>query len=462
MTIGEPAPISPAPEPNPDAVYDTPLKIGEVAEKLAAEKAAGITPKAAVTPAPAPPAPPVTPPAAATPPTPPPTPTPPPAPEPAVRLLQIQTAPPPAPAVAPAPPAPAPAPPVDLDASYIVTLTDDQKREIDRAALAERHLPDRYKDHRKKLIESYRKLDSFVEKNKEVTPDSDEFKNFLKENRVEVKPDDWETVRENEITARVEAKIRKENDARLAEMEQSTRAIALRPQVETETRKFIDTMADGKSPDGLDPDVVKALSEQGVEAAMKLDPIETPIITAHIQTANEYLSIVNGVKPYNGDDPIHQFISGFIYASENKLIRSGKDVKDGKKLVSLPDYNRLTPEQKRNSWKLGPTEILQLLRENAVEAKNAEISRLKAAGFERKPKAAPAPAPATVPLPQNPAPAPGSNPAPTVAQIPSPKAGTSAMPGAAESSQIVQNEAQAFANSFIRRMPGGDKVADAA
>ena len=368
-------------------------------------------------------------------------------------------APPPSPP-APVPPSPAP---VDPNAEYIKGLTEAQRDELKFAEYVEAKYPEQ-KGKAAEVLAYFKKTDDFVAKHPDLTPDSDEFKEFLEKNRPKYGDRhklEMQRVKD-EATEEATRKAKAETEKEIAALKRKTYEMEIRPKVEKANQQFRDALASGevKAPEGIEStgtDVAKRINEVGYEKAAEEFPVEAPIVQSAYNAAQEYLHIMNGLTSVNLENPTHAWLADFIAAQGNILARQPAEKKTrvftekGQKVTKtfLPraEYSELvkadaTAAQKH--WTFSHEQILDMIAVNALIGSDLEVKKLEKAGFKREKKSAKPESAGARPPEAGPSPAPA----------PSPKAGKTTIPGAATGAGNVHPNA-----SFLEALvPGASKL----
>ena len=257
----------------------------------------------------------------------------------------------------------APKPPAE-DVEYIKTLSDDERDALEFAAFAEQK---GQKDAYKKAVGFFRARDKFVTENPGLTPESQEFTEFLEKN----KPKLPASLERKFIAEQAAAKAREESAKETAELRDRQRALELAPLIDKTVDRFKTVMTSGelkldKEIVPISADVGKAIEEKGYEAAKKQFPVEAPIYMGTVQMASEFLKVSNGLVPWDpASNRTHQWLDGFIAKQEQFVMQDeSRRMVDGRKFVTAAEYAGLGPEELNKHWTLSDKDILDMIAAN--------------------------------------------------------------------------------------------------
>jgi hypothetical protein len=428
-TTAEPPPITPAPDTPPPADPPQGGKDDPLIQTLLADLEVNVTELGE--PADIPPAPEGdTPPPADPPPSDPPAKTdddPPPATKPKKFTKLPPADPPPLPKADP-PPAPEPQAPTAKDPD--AGLDEDLRDDIERAQVAERLFPDRYKGFSQKYRDFAGKLDAYIAKAREEDPDrtldedDEQFQRWVKNNRPQWgSRADARKVEHEMIESRVADRIARERES----VEERIRQVEVTPRIESRVAKFEQQLTEQ-----LGEDYGDAIKQAGLDGAAEKFPFEADAVraanTRTQQLASEFLALSHGVaKPDFDKNPDHLWLYNFMESQGSHFHANGAEKRTdsaGRTFLPRSAYNQLrrtNPAEAQKHWTFSDEHVLAMLAHNAKmnveERVKAERERLRKAGYTRETK--------------QPAPPPKSDPAPRRETPPSPKASTSAAPGAA-------------------------------
>lgn len=370
---------------------------------------------------------------------------------------------PPAPTPAPAPqppatPPPAPAPaPVNSDEEYIKGLSEAQREELELARYAESKHPE-MKGKANEVLAYFKKVDEFALKHPDLTPESDEFKQFVANNQPKFSNRRALEVSRIKDQAVDEAaqKLRKETDDKLAEIRRKTYELETRPKVEKAVKEFEEALTSGQYavPEGVSDignEVAKRIKEVGYDKALKEYPVEAPLIKQSMAAAQEYLNIMNGLATVDFNNPTHSWLADFVEQQGNFFAQNAKPaqkVVDGRTFLPRAQFSELArtnPKEATRHWTFTDAQILEMIAVNGLVAAHSEVQRLEQAGFKRERKSA-------KPENQLPTPAPQPTPQPSL-PTGSPRAGASSIPPA--NSAPALTESAKFLDALV---PGASKL----
>jgi hypothetical protein len=380
----------PAPEPLVLNIPKVPKTLGEiVAEVDKAAKAAPppADPNAVPAPAPAAPAPPA--------------PAPAPAAAPAPRLQRKVT--PPAPLAVPPPPAPAPAPVVtppppapDPEAALLATLDDDQRAELEIAAIAETKFPE-LKGKRQETLQYFKKVEDFASKNPNAS--QEELDTFINSNKPKWKSAIQKRKAEalyfagDEINQRVE-QVRAELQPRLNEANQRIRNQELQPHIDRQMHDLAavmtsaDSLPDANTMEAIPQEVAQRINDVGYEAALKEFRVEAPIFQGASNAWRTYLNLANGLVARNPADPVQNFVINFV--QHQGQIHASKPASEttvnGRQFLPLAQYNQALAQNPANAnayYTFSDQDVRDLLAINANIQYNNELKSLEQSGFTR-------------------------------------------------------------------------------
>ena len=357
------------------------------------------------------------------------------------------------PAAPAAPTTPAPAAPVEDP--FLATLLPEEKESYDLAKWAEENHPEfKGQPLSGKFLAFYKAVDNYTnterakDPNRSFDENDEAFMSFVESSRPDIEPARWEKLKTDRLVAKVsedtERRITDKFEREQKELKDRQLILEKRPIIESRLTQFQQRVGSLLTADATSQAAViaKTIGEEGVQKATEKDPYFTPILVKAYEhgerAAAEFLAMTHGVKAYDAQDPVQDWLVKFIRrAGEVFAVNGGERrvrVDDGAQKSFLPrgqyyELLRSNPAEAGKHWTFSEEDVLGMIEFNTKDHINAliktETERLTKAGFVR---AAPQPAPAAVPQPTNP---PGPNGAPTTPPEPvgSPRAGVTAAPG---------------------------------
>jgi len=241
------------------------------------------------------------------------------------------------------------------DAEYVKTLTDEQREELRVAKFAEAHANDGIY---KRTLAFFRANDEFVARNPGLTPDSEEFQEFIEKNRP--KWNNRAKVERQLIKEETKAEVQTETAKEMEELRAHQRQMEIVPKIEKAVNEFQAVLTSdalrSRLPEEvkpISPKVAEVIKSSGYEAAVKKYPILAPIYQGAVTMAQEYLNVVNGITPWAPDrNGAHAWLANFIAGQENYLGQKpvAERTVDGKLFVPAAEYAKLKPEELSKHW----------------------------------------------------------------------------------------------------------------
>lgn len=318
---------------------------------------------------------------------------------------------PPAPTTAVTPPPPA----EDPDAGYIAGLSDEQKDELAEADFAERELKGKYVGMKKRLLDSYKAVDKFVQDNPEAKPEDEEFQKVIKA-KPTLSPVDARKVIRGMATEEAVQKLAATNttSSELADVKQRQRALEEEPKVAAIVEQVGDGVHTLMLADADLKPVAEIVGSKGLAEAVKEYPLEAPIIHEENIRAKalsrEYVKFAKGLQKFDASNEAHVELNKFIGDQGEHFKRNGgpRTTVNGRTFLTRAEYGTLAktmPDIASKHWTFSHEQVTDMLaysaRENAKARIKFEEEQAKARGFERrKPSvSAPAPKPTAAPTP---------------------------------------------------------------
>lgn len=297
--------------------------------------------------------------------------------------------------VQPPPPAPvAIVPAADPDADLISKLDEDQKDEYEIAKFAENVSP-ALKGKAKETLDYFRKVDAFITSHPDATPDSDEFKDFVADNRPKYSPRERRMVEGQMIQSKASAQAKAELKGQLERQEREIHTLKVQPKIDAELSGFNHLLSTSimlpEGVDGTGKEVATAIATKGYTEAAKEFSVEAPIIAQHQQTAAEYLRIANAVVPFDRNNATHKWLDTFVQ-NQGRILASQPEaakLRNGRTFLPLNEYAQLAntnPTKAAQHWTFDDNDILSILAMNAHCQVSAELKKLEASGFKREKK----------------------------------------------------------------------------
>src|SRR6266496_2553678 len=389
-------------------------------------------------------------------------------------LRKVMGAAPPTPAALPPPPAPA-APQPSPDEVYVESLGPEEKETIALAKWAEENVPDQ-KGLAGKFVSFYKAVDEYVNAERAKDPkrtfdESDEaFTTFVEGARPQIEPGKWEELKRGRLIAQVESAATK----KVEETRKRQNVLEKKPLIEDRIRAFqanIGGLMNAEPADSILPTIVKSIEANGLEKTIEADPIFTPIVVQAYgqgeRAAAEFLAMAHGVKDYDANDKVHDWVIKFIrragetFAAKggDKLVRQTED--GAKTFLPRGQYNQLlvsNPQQAGRHWTFSDEDVVRMIERNTKDhiaaLVKAESDRLIKTNYIKPPPTTPTP---TTPIPgnANPSPtAPSASAAPPPEPVGSPRAGVTPAPGqgnGAVNQQQVMSDAELQVLGFPRK-----------
>src|SRR6266496_2422411 len=379
----------------------------------------------------------------------------------------------------PAPAAPQPSP----DEVYVESLGPEEKETIALAKWAEENVPDQ-KGLAGKFVSFYKAVDEYVNAERAKDPkrtfdESDEaFTTFVEGARPQIEPGKWEELKCGRLIAQVESAATKKVEEKFAAQIEETRkrqnVLEKKPLIEDRIRAFqanIGGLMNAEPADSILPTIVKSIEANGLEKTIEADPIFTPIVVQAYgqgeRAAAEFLAMAHGVKDYDANDKVHDWVIKFIrragetFAAKggDKLVRQTED--GAKTFLPRGQYNQLlvsNPQQAGRHWTFSDEDVVRMIERNTKDhiaaLVKAESDRLIKTNYIKPPPTTPTP---TTPIPgnANPSPtAPSASAAPPPEPVGSPRAGVTPAPGqgnGAVNQQQVMSDAELQVLGFPRK-----------
>lgn len=342
---------------------------------------------------------------------------------------------------------------------YLAALSPEQKREYDLAKFAETKHPEQYKGHADKVLDFFKKSEAFQKENPEAGADSEEWQDFIEENRPRYREGErWHLVEELATDTATE-RAKREIEAAREELTSRIKQVEVAPKIEKRIERFRKFLAEPKLPDGVEAadkavveSVLGSLGDEGkIQQAFETNEVEAPIILAHEAAHREFQALMHGAKKFNPENEMHQWLSVFIQDQGRLFADQPVESKtvNGKTFLPVAEFNALAAENPaavQKHWTFSIENIEDMIATDAHIAIQARYQRLKKSGFVRASRE-------NLSIPENKTPVAGAERNP-------PRAGASIAPGAAATAKSGQNMSETAL--FLNRIfPGGAKIAGA-
>lgn len=347
-----------------------------------------------------------------------------------------------------------PEPPPADETAYVETLTEEQRDELALAEYAERKGK---AGVRTKTLDYFKSLDKWIADNPDASPDSEEFAEFVRENKPKWSESERRRMERQMIADEAAEKVRKELEPAVNEQKLKVRKMEVQPVIESaieEVERALVSKPPGEGMEAIPDKVVTTLKKDGYEKALEQFPDEAPIVQGALTASKAWLEISNGVSRFNEANPTHAWLAQFIAQEGANMKRQPKEktVRDGKAFLPLHEFLALKqtkPEELEKHWTYTDEDVVQLITDKAILSVNQRVSALKKAGWTRQP--------AKVSGEQgNPAAPPAAKPSAPAGEISSsPRAGSRSVPGATDQLET-KSEFSAFLDQLI---PDGSKIA---
>ncbi len=354
-----------------------------------------------------------------------------------------------APPVVPVPPAPTPS----AEEEYIKGLPQDAQEEIQMAKFGETKFPE-LKGKASEVVGYFKKMDAFVTGHPDVKPGSDEFKEFIEENRPKWKSGEKRKIETAYITEQTAKAVREEVMRELKpELEATKKRVRdqeVAPLINRAVNEFQDLLVSEESrPDPtmemIPTEISKLYREKGAQAVAEEYPLEGRIYSSTVNAAQEWMNLANGVTTFNPANSMHKWLLDFVENQGNIWKQNPESGRDGKAFLPLMQYMDLVARDRNEATKyytFTDPDVLNLLAHNAVINLNSQLKELEKSGFKREKKTAvqstppPAPVVPPAPAPVTPPPAAPVAASPRVRSAAAPAPGTTDKPPSAAHSLI--------------------------
>jgi len=276
------------------------------------------------------------------------------------------------------------------DTQYEQTLDEDSRRLVEIARYAEAKGESGLTDRTFKYL---RETDKFMEDHPDLTVESDEFKEFNRENdpfagknlkRLEIR------MEADAAEARAFERARQESES----LSREVREMKLKPKIETAvaTVSTALTTADPKQPDirAIDQAVIEKINRDGYDAAVKEFPVEAPIVQGAVNATREWLELSSGVKPFDANNQTHAWLVSFVAREGANMLRQPESVRvvDGRSFMPLHQYMQLqseNPAAAARHYSFTDDMIVDLIANSGQLAYSQQVETLEKSGWKREP-----------------------------------------------------------------------------
>lgn len=278
------------------------------------------------------------------------------------------------------------------DDEFIKNLSEEQQEEI---ALAEFAESNGYKDHKKKLVEYYKKLDKWIAENPDEDADSEELRKFRSENEPRLEPAARRKLERKMISEEAVKKAREEVRAEverdlLKPVVDELNQIKAEPVLKKAATEAVALLTEKREGvEGFDSALVDSVLKMNPAEAVREHTIAAPIILGVVNTSKEWAKISNGTPIDIEKNQTHAWLMQFIAVKENEILSGPKEkqTRDGKQMVRLSEFVRLQktdPEADRKYFTLNTDDVTRLIAEHGVVQYNKTLKQLEKQGLKRE------------------------------------------------------------------------------
>ncbi len=304
-------------------------------------------------------------------------------------------------------PAPPPQVPVKEAADpYLEKLLPEEKEAYEVASWASQNVPE-HKELAKNYLKFFKDHNTLLGQKKDEYDfaDSDEYKNFLKDNKPTV---NMRNLEREMWTAKAKEEAMKEIAPQLEQVRREQMKMRGEPVAKQSLEKTKQALM-GAIPESYR----ESLQKSGLENFAKENPLEAQVINTHLSKAqgmaHTFYDIVNDVVDYNESNPDHAGLSKFIQDEQDKFIKTGRTQKNGKVFVRRERMPQVPPADKDKYYTFSDDDIVNLITKRAEEGIRSNIDQMHKAiqmgGWTKNGQPAPqpqaqAPAPKPPSMPQ--------------------------------------------------------------
>lgn len=309
-------------------------------------------------------------------------------------------------------PPPAVVPPVaaTADDEYIKSLTPDQQDEIQMAAFAETKFPE-LKGKKAEVLGYFKKVDAYAQAHPDAQPGSEDFDEFIKNNRPKYSPSLKRKVETAFVVDQARSEIRNEVMAEVRPELERQKKVLHQQQVAPVIQKAVDDFQDYvTSKDALpDPametipaDAAKLFHEKGYQALVDEYPVEGPILASSMNASREWLNLTNGLTTLDQNNATHKWLLNFV-ADQGRIWQANPaSTVNGRQFLPIMEYMDMAaknPAEVAKYHTFSDADVLRTLASNAVIQCNAQLKSLEKSGFTRAKKSGVVPAQQIPPVP---------------------------------------------------------------
>jgi hypothetical protein len=305
-----------------------------------------------------------------------------------------------------------------IDQSYLESLTEAQREEVELAQFAAKTMPEKYGKLPEKTVAYLKKVDEFISTKQKEDPEwdpnqDDSFSEFIEENRPSYQAGDKRKLERTMIASEVRADIEKEIQPKLDQASRVSRMQEIKPELERAIPSYRQEVAQSMASDDKSPlkavmskAVEKGLTEEAWKEAKAIDPLAATIAQSFTEDAVSYgklyLEMATGVRDqvqykselspnhkHNQEALLQAKLWDFIDTQESIFNQHGGNLKviDGRTFLPRREFSALPKAEQAKHWTIGHTDVLNLLRDNAAigakEALEMELKRRESEGFKR-------------------------------------------------------------------------------
>lgn len=216
-----------------------------------------------------------------------------------------------------------------------------------------------------------------------------EHEDFVDQNQPSYDEGDFQAAITAAATRKVEERLRKEYDDKLAAMREEVKA----PQVDAEAQRRVGEVQAKFLSHLPESDVTKLLAKDtGVAELREQDPVAFEVLNTVVgelqERVGELHKIHNRQGYFNPQNPVHSAIAQFVQDQEQaiKALPAGKQVHQGRVFATYQEMAQIPPAQRSRYWTLSENDIADVMTRKfaSVAAKNLVAERTRLAAFATK------------------------------------------------------------------------------
>lgn len=270
----------------------------------------------------------------------------------------------------------------DPDAAFIETLDEDSQYEVELARYAEKKGK---KGLAKETIGYLKAVTEYVEKHKDeegrtFDESDEEFQKHIRARRPKISPTERRRIEMAYVAETVgketEQRLRKELTPQIKAAEEKSRETEIRPRIESELKKFNDSLLNIEAPDDILKEVIETVKTKGDVAASEEDPIYGAIVQHGLNfgrnAAAEFMALDHQLKKPDPANATHKFLIEFLDYQGTEFGKNGGDLRvrtqpDGTKQNFLTRrqwaaaYAQDPEATVQNNWTFNTGEILDMI-----------------------------------------------------------------------------------------------------